>query len=50
MCQYFGKSVKRLNFEFGSITDEHIEKAILPGQLEELNLNGCREISEKTLV
>ena len=45
-------SIKTLNFEFTPLTDEHFESAdsLLPKSLEELNLNGCREISERTLM
>jgi len=45
-----GASLKHLNFEFTPLTDEHFECAKLPESLEELNLNGCREISERTLM
>ena len=39
-----------LNLEFTPVTDEHFESATFPSTLLELNLNGCREISEKTLM
>jgi len=32
------------------MADAHFEQIHLPSTLEDLNLNGCREISEKTLV
>ena len=50
MFVYFGEYVKSYNFEFGSLTDEHFQDAKLPSSLIELNLNGCREISEKVLI
>ena len=49
MFNYFG-DVTHANFEFTPLTDEHFEVATLPFRLEELNLNGCREISEKTIM
>ena len=49
MFNYFG-DVTHANFEFTPLTDEHFEVATLPFRLKELNLNGCREISEKTIM
>lgn len=48
ICKYLGKGLVTLDFEFSGVTDAHIEIAKLPESLKELNLNGCREISEKT--
>ena len=45
-----GKSLDSLSFEFSAITDDHLARAVLPTTLKELNLNACRELSEKTLV
>lgn len=43
--------MKAVNFEFTPLTDEHFECAgSFPKSLEEINLNGCREISERTLM
>lgn len=50
MCKYLGKGLSVLDFEFSGINDDHFSIATLPESLVELNLNGCREISEKTLV
>lgn len=44
------RKLTHLNLEFTPVTDEHFESATLPSTLLELNLNGCREISEKTLM
>lgn len=44
------RKLTHLNLEFTPVTDEHFECATLPGTLLDLNLNGCREISEKTLM
>ena len=44
------RKLTHLNFEFTPLTDEHFECATLPETLEDLNLNGCREISERTLM
>ena len=45
-----GKSLETLSFEFSAINDDHIAKATLPETLIELNLNACREISERSLI
>ena len=45
-----GKQLKSLNFTFSAVNDEHINLAKFPETLEVLNLNACREISERTLV
>jgi len=50
VCKYLGSGLKTLDLEFSAITDEHLEKVSFPESLTDLNLNGCREISEKTLV
>jgi hypothetical protein len=52
LLRYFGhkSQLKYLNFEFTPLTDEHFEAATLPKTLLELNINGCREISEKTIM
>ena len=50
LCRYFSNGLKVLDFEFSAITDEHLELATLPSTLEAINLNGCREISEKSLI
>ncbi|CDW85727.1 f-box lrr-repeat protein 20 [Stylonychia lemnae] len=47
ICKYLGANLKALDFEFSTVTDEHIEVTLFPQTLIELNLNGCREISEK---
>lgn len=41
-----------MNFEFTPLSDEHFEAAcdVLPKGLAKLNLNGCREISERTIM
>jgi hypothetical protein len=44
------RKLTHLNLEFTPLKDEHFECATLPSTLLELNLNGCREISEKTLM
>jgi hypothetical protein len=44
------RKLTHLNLEFTPVTDDHFESATLPSTLLELNLNGCREISEKTLM
>lgn len=49
MFNYFGH-VTHANFEFTPLTDDHFDVATLPYSLEDLNLNGCREISEKTIM
>ena len=48
--QHPERKLTHLNLEFTPVTDEHFECATLPSTLLELNLNGCREISEKTLM
>ena len=45
-----GKNLDTLSFEFSAITDDHMNKAVLPACLKELNLNACRDISERSLV
>ena len=45
-----GKNLDTLSFEFSAITDDHISRATLPACLKGLNLNACREISERSLV
>lgn len=45
-----GKNLDTLSFEFSAITDDHMAKAVLPACLKELNLNACRDISERSLV
>jgi hypothetical protein len=45
-----GATIRKLNFEFTPLTDEHFECTTLPDTLVELNLNGCREISERTIM
>ena len=45
-----GKQLKSLNFTFSAVNDEKINLAKFPETLETLNLNACREISERTLV
>lgn len=48
ICKYLGKGLESLDFEFSAVNDAHIEMTKFPEQLKELNLNGCREISEKS--
>ncbi|TNV77821.1 hypothetical protein FGO68_gene8799 [Halteria grandinella] len=51
--QYFANNdITDLNFEFTPLSDEHFEAAadVLPKGLAQLNLNGCREISERTIM
>lgn len=50
VCKYLGKGLEALDLEFSAINDEHIENTKFPENLRELNLNGCREISEKSLM
>lgn len=51
MLSYFGTSLKSVNFEFSPLSDEHFDCiGSLPATLEEINLNGCREISERTVM
>jgi len=51
MCsRRIGKSLQTLSFEFSAITDNHLALATLPPTLIELNLNACRELSERALV
>eukprot|EP00347_Sterkiella_histriomuscorum_P014091 403362200 len=50
VCKYLGKGLEKLDFEFSAVNDQHIEITKFPESLKELNLNGCREISEKTCV
>lgn len=45
-----GKNLDTLSFEFSAITDDHLARAVLPSCLKELNLNACRELSERSLV
>jgi hypothetical protein len=45
-----GKVLETLDFEFSALNDDHIKIAQLPATLKALNLNGCREISERSLV
>lgn len=45
-----GQSLHSLSFEFSAVTDDIMQRATLPASLLELNLNACREISERTLV
>ena len=45
-----GQALVSLDFEFSQVTDDHFALAKLPLNLLSLNLNGCREISERTLV
>ena len=45
-----GKSLDSLSFQFSAVTDDHLEKATLPQTLKKLNLNACRDITEKSLV
>ena len=42
--------IKCLDLEFSVITDEHFLCGPNLQNVEELNLNGCREISDKSLV
>ena len=51
MCsRRIGKNLDTLSFEFSAITDDHLAKATLPATLKHLNLNACRELSERSLV
>ena len=45
-----GKNLESLSFEFSAITDDHMARATLPESLLALNLNACREISERSLI
>ena len=45
-----GKQLQSLNFQFSAVTDDHVSLCKFPETLESLNLNACREISERTLV
>lgn len=45
-----GKNLSMLDFQFSAVTDDHFALATLPRSLESLNLNGCQEVTEKTLV
>ena len=45
-----GKSLNTLSFQFSAVTDEHLERSVLPETLVGLNLNACREVTEKSLV
>jgi hypothetical protein len=50
ICKYLGTGLRTLDLEFAAVTDEHFEHVTFPEGLKSLNLNGCREISERTLV
>jgi hypothetical protein len=51
MCsRRVGKRTQQFDFEFSNLNDEHFENAMLPAHTTAVNLNGCREIGEKTLV
>ena len=52
LFNYFGHSLTLVDFEFAALTDDHFDQVglKLPENLYTLNLNGCREISERTLV
>lgn len=45
-----GQNLTTLDFQFSAVTDDHFALATLPATLENLNLNACQEITEKTLV
>jgi len=44
--------LERIDFEFTPLNDEHFEcsAGAIPETLVEINLNGCREISERTIM
>ena len=45
-----GKNLETLSFEFSAVTDDHLARGTMPISLKELNLNACRELSERSLV
>lgn len=45
-----GKNLQSLSFEFSAVTDDHFARGTFPSSLQVLNLNACREISERSVV
>jgi len=50
LSRRIGKNLQTLSFEFSAVTDDHLARAVFPASLKELNLNACRELSERSLV